>query len=64
MAGKDLQFTVTVLSIRPATEDELAAGQLNLAVLTAVLMAARTAAAVNPIKTIPGCSPMESNPVF
>jgi len=29
MAGKDLEFTVTVLSIRPATEDELAAGQLN-----------------------------------
>ncbi|HOV30325.1 MAG TPA: peptidylprolyl isomerase [Anaerolineaceae bacterium] len=29
MAGKDLQFTVTVLSIRPATEDELAAGRVN-----------------------------------
>jgi hypothetical protein len=33
--------------------------------MTAVLMAARTAAAVNPNKkTIPGCSPMESNPVL
>jgi FKBP-type peptidyl-prolyl cis-trans isomerase SlyD len=28
MAGKDLQFTVTVLGIRPATDVELAAGRL------------------------------------
>ena len=28
MAGKDLQFTVTVLGIRPATDAELAAGRL------------------------------------
>ncbi|MFZ3071070.1 MAG: peptidylprolyl isomerase [Anaerolineaceae bacterium] len=29
MAGKNLQFTVTVLSVRPASEDELAAGSLQ-----------------------------------
>ena len=29
MAGKDLQFNVTVLSIRPASEAELAAGSLH-----------------------------------
>lgn len=29
MAGKDLTFNVTVLEIRPATEDEIAAGRLG-----------------------------------
>lgn len=29
MAGKDLTFNVTILSIRPATEDEIAAGRLG-----------------------------------
>ncbi|MGB4594738.1 MAG: FKBP-type peptidyl-prolyl cis-trans isomerase [Anaerolineaceae bacterium] len=29
MAGKDLFFNVTILSIRPATEDEIAAGRLD-----------------------------------
>jgi len=29
MAGKDLHFKVTVLAIRPATEEELAAGHLH-----------------------------------
>ena len=29
MAGKDLEFQVTILSIRPATEDEIAHGHLH-----------------------------------
>ena len=29
MAGKDLHFNVTVLAVRPATDDELAAGHLH-----------------------------------
>ena len=29
MAGKDLNFNVTILDIRPATEDEIAAGRLG-----------------------------------
>jgi len=29
MAGKDLNFNVTILDVRPATEDEIAAGRLG-----------------------------------